>query len=133
MAGTLAVSFDLVQSAQRSGASVTIEEEGSFFERKLAWAFEGLTTAPIIGGSGCAQTLSVVRAGDPSPVQFRLNGTVVEMQEDSGDFTPITTGNVSVSCLQFASIAAAGSGPAGVVATTTINGVDFVVTKYIRP
>jgi hypothetical protein len=49
-----------------------------------------------------------------------------------GAYSAITTSNVSATCLKVSSIAAVGSAPPGVVVTTTISGLDFLNTKYVR-
>jgi hypothetical protein len=54
------------------------------------------------------------------------------MSEASGTYIPISTSNVSATCLKFRNIPAIGSGPTGVTATSTLNGIDFSVTKYLR-
>ncbi len=135
MTGTLMTAYDLFESSQKSSGKATVQEEGSFVQRKMTWALTGMTSAPTVGGFNCSQTLSVSKAGAATPVEFQRNSTnnTIEMREGGvGSFLPITTGNVSATCLQFSTIAASGSGPSGVTATLTISTLPFSVTKYVR-
>ncbi|HEV8677453.1 MAG TPA: prepilin-type N-terminal cleavage/methylation domain-containing protein [Candidatus Paceibacterota bacterium] len=135
MAGALTACADLIESAGTSNAHATIQDEGSFASRKLQWALTGLTAAPAISGSSCAQTLSLSKTGaqnNPIVFQYDSAGKSIEMKEGASGPYAITTSNVSVSCLSFSSIPAAGSGPSGVSASFVMNGTTFAVTAYLR-
>lgn len=133
---TLLSVYDLLGSTRLSGNKATVEEEGTFVERKLEWALADMGASPTISGSSCAQTLSIQKTGyAKNPVEFRRNTTnnTIEIREGGGGaFTPITTSNVSVTCFVASAILAQGTAPPGVVVTTTINGLTFVNTKYVR-
>ena len=128
MASVVTVSYQLAQSANNLDTKNTLQEEGNFIIHKIAWALTGLRVAPIEGGSGCSQTLHTELYGG-STVDVRRAGTRVEMRENSSSYVPITTNNISVSCLKFQAISGT---PAGVAAIGTINNVNFSVTKYLR-
>jgi prepilin-type N-terminal cleavage/methylation domain-containing protein len=136
MTGVLVCAFDLIQSSQKTGGKTAVQEEGTFALRKIQWAFADMSAAPTLGGSGCTQTISIAKTGYPlNPIEFRRNATnnSIEMREGgAGAYSAITTSNVSASCLKFYAIAAVGAAPAGVTATTTIAGLDFVNTTYVR-
>jgi prepilin-type N-terminal cleavage/methylation domain-containing protein len=139
MTGALTSAVTLIQSSASSNGKATVQEEGSFVQRKLQWALSGLTATPTVGnnngGNACWQTLSVTKTGVVNPLRFRhsVSTSSVEVSEDNGTtYYPLTTENVSVSCVKFAVTPANGSVPAGVTATVTIGGLDFVVTKYLR-
>ncbi len=136
MTGVLLSAFDLIASTQSSAGKTTAQEEGAFAERKLEWALADMSAAPITGGSGCAQTLSVNKTGyEKNPVEFRrnaLNNTIEIREGGNGSYIALTTNNVSATCLTFTSIPAAGNAPPGVTAATTLNGFEFVNTHYVR-
>jgi Tfp pilus assembly protein PilE len=136
MTGALLTSYELILSSQKSSGKTTMQEEGTFVMRKLEWALADMSVAPTVGGSGCDQTLSVSKTGYGSnPVQFQRNSAnnSIEMRKGGvGAYTPITTSNVSVGCFGVVSLAAVGSAPPGVIVTTTIGGLNFVNTKYVR-
>jgi type II secretory pathway pseudopilin PulG len=128
MAGAVTGAYEVMQGSTNISAKTTVQDEGGFVLRKLEWALTGLSGTPTVAGSGCAQTLhTTTYAGTNYDV--RLTGSAVEMRENSGSYAPITTSNVSVSCLKFQSLA--GTVP-GVAATVTISGKDFTTTKYLR-
>jgi prepilin-type N-terminal cleavage/methylation domain-containing protein len=136
MTGALLCAYDLIQSSQKTGGKTAVQEEGTFVVRKLEWALADMSTAPTTGGSGCTQTISIAKTGYPlNPIEFRRNTTnnTIEMREGgAGAYSAITTSNVSASCFKASAIASVGSAPPGVVVTTTIAGLDFVNTKYVR-
>jgi type II secretory pathway pseudopilin PulG len=135
LTGALISSVDLIESADMSNTHATIQDEGSFASRKLEWALAGLTSAPTISGGSCAQSMSITKTGaQNNPIVFSYDGAhkAIFMTEGANGPYPITTSNVSVSCLSFASIAANGTGPSGVAASFTISGDTFGTTKYLR-
>ncbi len=136
MTGALLTSYELIMSTSRSAGKTTVQEEGTFVERKISWALADMSAAPLIGGSGCAQTLSVAKTGyAKNPIEFQRDAAnnKIQMREGgTGLYSDITTINVSAGCLKFASITAVGSAPPGIIATTTIAGLDFVNTAYVR-
>lgn len=136
MTGMLIASADLLESAGRSNSHATVEDEGSFVSRKLEWALTGMTAAPTLDTTtNCQNKLTLAKTGNQLNLvvfQYNSGSKSIEMKEGATGPNALTTGNVSVSCLSFAAIAAQGSGPAGVSASFTINGETFSVTKYLR-
>lgn len=127
--------YQIIEGTNKINIKTTTQEEGNFVMRKIDWLLTGLDSANIlsINGSGCSQTLTSQKINYPSnPITLRINSNTLEIKEASGSYIPITTSNVAVTCLKARIIPATGSGPSGVTATTTINGIDFSVTKYIR-
>ena len=129
--------YNLIDGTEKLSAKTNIGEEATFVMRKLNWAFTGLdrTNPPTVSGLTCGRTLILTKVNFPgNPIIIRLNvvANSLEMNEAGGPFYPLTTPNVKVTCFKANLISASGSGPIGVSATTTINGIDFAVTKYIR-
>lgn len=103
-----------------------VQEEGSFVMRKLNWALTGADTFSISGSE------LTIHKYDGTTVMIKLgSGGDAEkiLMDSTGSFLPITTENVKVTNLQFQQV---GSNPIGISATTTVNSVDFVITKYKR-
>ena len=140
MVGGFVTAYQLIAGSTVLNTKEIVEEEGNFVTRKIDWAMTGMDSAnpPTISGSGCTQTLTIYKLNFvPNPIVFRTHTVAgvnyMEMQEGIlNPFTPITTNNVTVSCLKFSDIAAYSGAPEGMTATTTINGIDFTVTKYLR-
>lgn len=135
MTGALTAAYNLVGAASQNSGSTAVAEEGSFVARKISWALADLSSEPVVSGVGCAQKLSVTKEGyGYNPVEFRRNAasSSVEMREGgAGVWVPLTTRNVSATCLQFGLQSEPGL-PAGVAATTTIDDTEFSVIKYMR-
>jgi prepilin-type N-terminal cleavage/methylation domain-containing protein len=136
MTGVLTTAWQLLDGSSKLNTKTTIQNEGSFVLRKLDWALTGLdVTKTLPNGTGtCSQTLTVHKTDsvfEPTGIIIQLNSVTnaLEIKEGSASAKPITTTNVTVSCFKFRTL----SGTlGGISATTTINGVDFAITKYIR-
>jgi len=136
MGAAFVTAFQVIDSSSRLSTKDTVQEEGNFFLRKMDWALTGIdpSLTPMIAGTGCSQTLDVTKTDSTiNHVVVRLNTVngvnYIEMQKNAGTFYPISTANVSVTCLKFSLVLGT---PVGITATATINGIDFSTTKYIR-
>ena len=135
MGGVFITVFRLLDGSNKLNNKITIQEEGNFVLRKLDWMFTGLDSAnlPVVSGTGCSQSLSIQKINFPgNPILLRFNTNSLELKEGAGAYLPLTTSNVVVSCLKVRLIPVVGTSPFGITATTTINGVDFSITKYFR-
>ncbi len=135
LGGGFVTAFQLMNGSNKTYINTAIQEEGNFVLKKLEWSLTGLDPAnpPSVSGSSCTQTLTVTKINHPlNPIVVRLNVNTLEISENGGAYLPLTTTNVIVSCLKARIISPSGSGPSGVTATTTINGIDFAITKYFR-
>lgn len=137
MGSAFTTAYQLIEGTNTLNTKTTVQEEGNFVMRKLNWALTGLDSAvsSIVGGSlPCSQTLRVEKINFiQNPIIISRNSTNDSLEIQEG-FTvlPITTANVAVTCLKFSIIPSVDSGPSGISATTTINGIDFAITKYQR-
>lgn len=129
MAGAITTSYQLVQSSSSLSAKNTSGEEGNFVLRKLDWALSGAEALTAPAGWGSA--LSLTRY-DGTTVDMRLSAGSIQMRENGGVYAAVTTSNVAVSSLSFHYIAASGSAPAGIEASTTVNGLVFYTERYMR-
>ena len=130
MGGVLMASYNLLEGAGKVSSSAMIQEEGNFVLRKINWA---LTNVQSINNplSGYANSLSITKF-DGTQIDIRLNTTnrSIEMRQVGvSQFASTTTSNVQVSALQFHHISGI---PAGIEASTTINGTVFYIKKYLR-
>lgn len=127
--------YELIEGTDSLNQKVRTEEEGNFVMRKIAWSLSSMDPSipPTISGSGCSQTLTVTKTNSVNNVVLRMRNlsgkNYIEIQDDGVNFYPITTENASTSCLRFSST---GTSPIGITATSTINGTNFVITKYVR-
>ncbi len=138
MAGVLLATYSIFQTSGSLSSKTIVQEEGNFVLRKIDWALTGtsslsLVTTPAPGAY--ASALSLTRY-DGTQIDIRLNNAtqLIELREGGlgGTYYPITTANVSATNLQFHYLAPSGTGPAGIEASTTINGIVFYTEKYFR-
>lgn len=135
MTSGFSATYQIIENADLLNKTTRVVEEGNFVLRKISWALSGMDSGvlPTISGSGCSQSLSVSKTNIPNPIRLRVNTVAginyVELQDDGLTYYPLTTINASTSCLKFSSIP---GNPYGIIATTTINGKDFVIKKYAR-
>lgn len=127
MAGVLGAVYQILQASASTSSHNTTQEEGHFLLRKIEWTLTGISSATVVSASELKTTKY-----DGTAVDIKLSSGVVTMQEGSGSFLPLSTPNVKVTSLQFVSIPALGTGPAGVSATIVIDGLTFSTTKYLR-
>jgi len=135
MTGAVVTSYQLAASSTKLSVDTSTQEEGDFVLRKIDWALNGTSTAasittPLPGSYGAS--LALTRT-DGTTVRIRKNGTAIEISKDGGStYVPLTTSNVSVTSLSFHAIAPVGTQPAGIEASTTINGTVFYTERYSR-
>jgi prepilin-type N-terminal cleavage/methylation domain-containing protein len=137
MTGILLSAYQLIAGSGMTEASVTTQEEGNFVLRKMSWALTGtssLAQITTLTHGAYAGALALTRA-DGTTVDMCLKDQTIWMRENQtggtcadGSYASTTTSNVRVTSLQFLYQSA----PAGIVASTTINGTVFTITKYIR-
>ncbi|MFZ2523104.1 MAG: prepilin-type N-terminal cleavage/methylation domain-containing protein [Minisyncoccia bacterium] len=135
MTSGFVATYQIISSADLLNQKNRTEEEGNFVLRKMSWSFAGLDAGiiPTVSGSGCSQSISISKTNTANPIRIRTNVTAgvnyLEIQDDGVTYYPLTTINASTSCLKFSIIS---GNPYGIIATTTINGKDFVIKKYAR-
>lgn len=137
MGGTLMTVYQLLQGGANINSKTSIHDEANFVLRKISWALSHASSASLPS----SVALRVVKY-DGTQVDICLDSSdplkkMIKMREGNvgifvctdSSFLPLTTDNVIVNNLQFQSI---GSNSLGVGVTITINGIDFVITKYLR-
>lgn len=127
LTGSVLVVFTLATNSDKLNTDTSVHDEGSFVLRKLDWVLGSLSSVSTpSSGSLYTTSLSLTRS-DGTTVDVRLSGSVIQMRENGGSYSDLTTGNVAVSALHFGYISGT---PAGIEASTTINGVIFTTRRY---
>lgn len=138
MGSAFITAYQLIDGSGKIGLKNTVQNEGNFVMRKFNWALTGIDQAipPVVTGTSCDKKLTINKFNfTPNPIVIKrdaVDNSIIDIKEGGGSFLPLTTANVKVSCLNFIIIPPSGSGPSGITATATINGIDFTITKYIR-
>jgi type II secretory pathway pseudopilin PulG len=129
MTGAVLTAYELTQHADVLSAKNTAGEEGNFVLRKIVWALSGAQTVSVPTEWG--STLSISHY-DGTVIDMRVSSGVIQMRENGANYVRITTPNVTVNDLSFHYLPASGNVPAGLAASTTINGLVFSTTRYLR-
>lgn len=127
MSSVMLTVYGIAQNGDLFAKRNVASDEGEFVTAKLNWALGDMAsiTTP---SSGSGSSLSITR-NDGTVVEVRLTGDVIEMRIAGGSYIPLTTANVSVSSLEFTRISGT---PAGIQASTTIDGINFMTRRYLR-
>jgi hypothetical protein len=129
MTGAVLTAYELTQHSDVLSVKNTAGEEGNFILRKLDWALSGAQSisVPVDWGN----TFSVTRY-DGTTVDVRLANGVVQMRENGASYLRLSTANVTIGSLSFHYLPASGTSPAGLEASTTVNGLVFYTERYLR-
>lgn len=136
--GTLTTVFQLLQGSASLNDKVSTQDEASFVLRKINWALSSavsvsvpsLSELRVIRNDGVQVDICLDSSDQLKKVVKMRKGSVGTFACTESSFLALTTGNVSVSALQFQSV---GLNPPGVISNMIISGRDFAVTKYLRP
>jgi hypothetical protein len=124
MTGVLMSVYGIVESGSITQAKTSTQDEGNFVLRKIEWALGSAESASVSGSY-----LSIVRT-DGATADFRFSGGNIEMRVDGGSYERLTSDAVEISGLEFDAISGT---PSGITASTTLDGVAFTTTRYVRP
>lgn len=136
--GSLAAAFGLLQGESKAGGHDTIESEGGFVIAKFDAAMgQIIATSTPSKANPYTATLDIMT--NEGRLQMCLAGGSIYLRRAGsggvcGDasYEALTTGNVTVSALHFGYLSATGAAPDGLQASTTIGGITFTATHYLR-
>ena len=126
MGTAFVTAYGLIEGTNKLNAKTTVQEEGSFVMRKFNWA---LTSVSIFSIPNPNELTLTKYDGNVVNISLSANKIIIKESINGNTPLPITTDNVQVTNLQFQQV---GSNPFGISATATINGTNFIITKYLR-
>lgn len=123
--------YQLFDSGERNQSAVSIQEEGTFLNRKINWA---LTGASVVAVSGGGSTLTITRPDFILQSPFILNGTgnTITMQRTGSSPAVLNSAAFPVTNVIFTVVPASGGRPASVKTSFLIKNVPFTFWKYLR-
>jgi len=131
--GAMVTAYELLRGSEVISEKITVQAEGNFITQKIDWVLASIASIDFPNSANPYSTVLSVTKYDGTEIDIQFNAGVIEMQNGSTNpFLPLTSDSAAVSELGFEYIPADGSAPVGVRASTTINGVTFETTKYIR-
>jgi prepilin-type N-terminal cleavage/methylation domain-containing protein len=122
--GAFTAAYNLLEGAQRHYDSVSVQQEGTFINRKLNWE---LTNAQSVSLSG-AHGVHI----EPGDVVFGYSGSALTLSRGDGAAVPITSAAHSIADVAFSITAKSGNKPASLRLTYTVDGTPFSFAKYLR-
>ena len=129
MTGAVVSAFELLQSGQRQDISFAAQQEGTFLNRKLAWA---LAPATAVSVSGKVLTITRPDLGNQSPLVFDGSGTRMTLTRGSATAQPLTTDGLVLEDVSFVVTPAQNGFPQAVHAAFTLGGKEFTYATYLR-
>jgi type II secretory pathway pseudopilin PulG len=144
--GLIIVAFQLIQSGNKTGSRVVVQEEMNFVLKKIDWLTTGIESIQKPTSGSPTGALEVKKYGSSNMWSVRLNdkGTsdtkddIIELCENkpscsNTDFFPLTTVNVHIDSLTFVHLPLTGSTPPeGVTVNLSIDGQTVSFSKYIK-
>jgi hypothetical protein len=135
MSGAVVATYNLLEGGNRNIASVGVQEEGTFLNRKINWALAGASAASVFGGT----TLTITRPdlGAQSPLVITGNGATMTIARGAGGLAiELNSDRFAVSAPSsgptFSIQPASGGRPASVTASFVIQGKPFIFRTYLR-
>ncbi len=129
MGGLVVTMYYLYQSIGRTSANATAQEEINFVLKKIDWALTGASSVEVLEE---AARIRITKTGSlPNLIGIKFNSASSSIEirtDDTVLWSPLTSGNVKVSGLEFQYTSATRI----VTASTTISGSPAVITKYLR-
>lgn len=129
MTGAVVSAYQLLQSGQRQDLGFAAQQEGTFLNRKLAWA---LAPATAVSVSGKVLTITRPDLGSASPLVFDGSGARMTLKRGSGTPQPLTTDGLVLENVSFTTTAAQAGLPPAVHAAFTLGGKEFTYAMYLR-
>jgi type II secretory pathway pseudopilin PulG len=111
--------YYLIDASARGKSEVNTIAEAEFLMRKIDWAMTGASDVDAVNKE-------VIKGG--TLIKFSLSSTTAQVTV-GGVTSYLTSDRVKVTGLEFILIP---TDPKGVIASSTIDGKHFEVTKYIR-
>lgn len=128
MGSGVVAAFYIIDSSEKSKTNIATVAEADFLLRKIDWALTGATSID----TSLPETLSVTKTGFPTISIYRnVSSNRAEIAVGSATST-LTENGIRVTGLMFTYFPPVPPKPAGVTASTAINGSNFQMTKYLR-
>lgn len=125
--GLVVTAFQLMQSGNKTGSRIVVQEEMNFVLRKIDWT---LTGASDISVSGDQKKLTITNSNLPvSPITIEFDSINNKIKLDNQD---ITTVNIHIDSLIFTYLPPVGSSFKGVKIDIVINGQTATLTNYLK-
>ena len=130
MTGVIATVYSIFKTNDANVASVEIQEEGTFVNRKISWALSGATAVNQVSPT----SISIVRPdlGAQSPLLLSESGTEMVISRGGASPVPLTASRYKLTNTNFTVTPASGGVPASVKVTYNVEDSPFIYKTYLR-
>lgn len=130
MSGAVVSAYQLLQSGENQATNFAAQQEGTFINRKLAWALAPATAVASSGGN----TLTITRPdlGSQSPLVVDGTGERITLKRGTGAAQPLSTEGLALANVVFSTTPPANGLPEAVHVSYTLGGKDFTYAMYLR-
>ena len=131
MSGAVIGAYNLLEGSDRNIVATSIQEEGTFLNRKINWALSGATGVTVSGGG---QSITITRPdlGLESPLVISGEGSNATISRGTAGPVLLNRERYPVSSLKFVYAASINGRPASVAVSFLIKDKLFNFRKYMR-
>lgn len=128
MSGAVVSAFQLLESGQRQDISFAAQQEGTFVNRKLAWALAPATAVSVSGGN----KLTISRPDLGTTLIVDASSTPITFARGTNPAVPLTSSGLTVENTHFVVLPPANGLPTAVELAYTLGGKEFTYSMYLR-
>lgn len=130
MTGVLVTVYELLAGGTHNRASVQVQEEGTFVNRKISWALSGATSVEVPD----SKTLKINTRPDfaQTPIQITESAGQILLSRGGAAPVPLTTSELEVTNTQITMVPEQGGVPASIRVLYEIEGTPFVFQSYLH-
>jgi prepilin-type N-terminal cleavage/methylation domain-containing protein len=130
MTGAVTAAYQLLQSGQQQDISFAAQQEGTFINRKLAWALGPATNVSVAGGN--VMTITRPDLGSESPLVIDASGAQMMLARGTAAPQFLNTPGLTLENVLFEVTPASGGLPKSVRVVFTLGKKPFSYAMYLR-
>ncbi len=130
MSGAVVTTYELLEGGDRNQSSFSIQEEGTFLNRKINWALTGASAVTVTG----VNTLTITRPdlGLQSPLVIVGNGTTITITRGASVAVQLNSDAFTITNV-VSSLQPANQGrPPSITTSFLVKDKPFIFRKYLR-
>ena len=131
MSGAIAATYELLEGGDRNEASVSIQEEGTFLDRKINWALTG-ASATLVSGGGSTLTITRPDLGAQSPLVITGASGALTIKRGASAPVQLNSETYAVTSVVFTITPASGGRPPSITVSFLVQNKPFVFRTYLR-
>lgn len=130
MSGAVVAAYQLLSNGQHQETNIVAQEEGTFVNRKLAWAIAPATDVTVSNGNVLTVTRPDLGAG--SPLVIDGSGAQITLKRGAGAALPLTSAGEKIADVLFEVVPPNAGLPKSAHMQFSIDGKLFTFGMYLR-